>query len=81
MDTAFPVVFVKWIDAASSAGWHEADAVPAECDTIGFIVAATDDAIEVAAVVSEDTCNASIVIPRGMITFITTITLRSSDAE
>ena len=72
----YPVVFIKWIDAVAYGEWHEPDAEPITCSTVGFLVERTEGAIEVAAVVSAGMVNASIIIPEGMIIEIAQIELK-----
>ncbi len=62
-------VLVTWLDAVAHADWHEPSAEPAVCATLGFLVAVSDTAIEVATSVglTDNICNASMIIPRGMI--------------
>lgn len=79
MDTAkLKVVIVRWYDAIAHANWHIPDAELPLCITVGFLVEETDSAVEIASTVGEEMseCNASIVIPKGMIKSI-----RESDAE
>jgi hypothetical protein len=62
------LVYVKWLDAVARADWHEPDPEAALCETMGFLVAETGDVVEVASTIGEDgSCNASIIIPTGMI--------------
>ena len=74
-------VLVTWLDAVAHADWHTPSADAAMCTTLGFLVAATDTAIEVASSVGlgDDVCNASIVIPRGMIISIDYVLLPNKD--
>ena len=64
------IVSVNWLDAVANASWHEPEAEPANCITVGFLVAETDLAIEVASTLGmgdEGVVNASMVIPKSMV--------------
>lgn len=61
------LVSVVWHDAVAYGVWHEPDAVPSICNTIGFLVSKNEYALEVASTVSDDVVNGSIVIPVGML--------------
>ncbi len=58
---------VDWLDAIAHAHWHTPDASIVDCVSVGYLVDITDDAIELASTVSDVECNASMVLPRGMI--------------
>lgn len=75
--TELKAVLVTWLDAVAYADWHTPSADAAMCATLGFLVSTTDTAIEVASSVGlgDDVCNASIVIPRGMIVSIDDVAL------
>jgi hypothetical protein len=67
----FECIYLEWNDAVAEADWEEVtEATLFRCKTLGFVVAENDEAICVAAVVSEADrqSNAKIHIPKAWIT-------------
>jgi hypothetical protein len=67
----FECIYLEWNDAVAEAEWAEVEEAELfKCKTLGFVVAENDEAICVAAVVSEadKQSNAKIHIPKAWIT-------------
>lgn len=65
----FPeIVYIEWWDAVSEAGWETVEKAEAHpVLSIGFLVAEDDNAICIAAAISDDQSNSRMQIPKGMI--------------
>lgn len=63
------IVYVKWIDAVSDAGWAPADKVDDvhECETIGYLIKETELGLVIASTISQKESNARITIPKAWI--------------
>jgi hypothetical protein len=65
----FPeIVYIEWWDAVSEAVWETVEKAEAHpVLSIGFLVAEDDNAICIAAAISDDQSNSRMQIPKGMI--------------
>lgn len=67
------VAFFAWKDATASMGWKDFEHAEGidTCYSIGFVIADTPEYITIAGAISEEeTCNATLSVPRGMLEFL-----------